>query len=683
MSSTTVKIPYGILPDDPDTLVSPSARRKEWKGELVGARCGLVCPECGRPLVAARYRTDDPHTDYYFKHAGLDSIACDGYSRQTIKKIASQGLTRGDKILLPFVRLEDERPHASIPERYLPQRNADDNAEDVLRDLSPAKATLLDIGISREDIEYATVMFVSVLWENGMEETLAVHLRQNKPLELTAIEELRDKGYPCLEVEIGSIAAKMFSDAWLSQVVKRLKGGVSRRSTFKQWLYYPAVARLLAECRKLRGTRMTLPPFHLSSASASPPSSQWTGSIKETFVPMSNGYRLPDMIVEEHPNAVLETIEPLDGGGYLMTADGDGAVRRFQVVFSDSPPNAAQLPEEGAPLLILPQLPSDTRCDLPDDLVRSLKQGRWLRNAAVKDKADEMYSLVVNADTTVLSTERLWENTSEDLGVAVADGKGKFPGGFVDLLCGNQIVQIDFSISIEQAPIISGNDSLYCLGDLPEQAHDMLLEELKIINEGADDPYEIVSSGWGYSNAQSTKERMGALTAIESRLAYERCVRKRLSSNRGAAATEVDMFKFVDNDADALAGINVTRRRLAIDVLGDAVRRSAYREKLRSKGWGNLECDENDRSNKVWKILSDGRGTPCFVILIVNDEPAEENLLGRIGMLMMDLASLWKKEREWLDVSEYEKDKVPVGKMAGDEHPRHVSKVQLDWKNRR
>lgn len=142
MSSLDFVVPFGIriLDDGTEKTVylDDIGATEDDVAANYGRRCGLVCPECGQPILAVRRQRGNNGKGFKcFAHASGASAHCEGYGERSSHKAAEDMLVNGigESFWLPAVNVSDLVAHTS---RY--------------SDSGTARNEVMEVSESREDV---------------------------------------------------------------------------------------------------------------------------------------------------------------------------------------------------------------------------------------------------------------------------------------------------------------------------------------------------------------------------------------------------------------------------------------------------------------------------------------------------------------------------------------------------
>lgn len=142
MSSADFVVPFGIriLENGTEKTVylDDIGATEDDVAANYGRRCGLVCPECGQPILAVRRQRGNNGKGFKcFAHASGASAHCEGYGERSSHKAAEDMLSNGigESFWLPAVNVSDLVAHTS---RY--------------SDSGTARDEVMEVSESREDV---------------------------------------------------------------------------------------------------------------------------------------------------------------------------------------------------------------------------------------------------------------------------------------------------------------------------------------------------------------------------------------------------------------------------------------------------------------------------------------------------------------------------------------------------
>lgn len=157
-----------------------------------GRRCGLVCPECGQPILAVRRQQSNNGKGFKcFAHASGASAHCEGYGERSSHKAAEDMLANGisEVFWLPAVNVSDLVSHTS---RYSDSGTARDEVMEVFE--SREDVNNRGKGIIRDDchISDGTECIVDRVWLEHDTDNAPIPLPSNKRPD--AVVEMHEKG---------------------------------------------------------------------------------------------------------------------------------------------------------------------------------------------------------------------------------------------------------------------------------------------------------------------------------------------------------------------------------------------------------------------------------------------------------------------------------------------------------
>lgn len=157
-----------------------------------GRRCGLVCPECGQPILAVRRQQGNNGKGLKcFAHASGASAHCEGYGERSSHKAAEEMLFNGigESFLLPAVNVSDLVAHTS---RYSDSGTARDEVMEVFESREDVNAR--GKGIIRDNchISDAVECIVDRVWLEHDTDNAPIPLPSNKRPD--AVVEMHEKG---------------------------------------------------------------------------------------------------------------------------------------------------------------------------------------------------------------------------------------------------------------------------------------------------------------------------------------------------------------------------------------------------------------------------------------------------------------------------------------------------------
>ena len=157
-----------------------------------GRRCGLVCPECGQPILAVRRQQGNNGKGFKcFAHASGASAHCEGYGERSSHKAAEDMLSNGigESFWLPAVNVSDLVAHTS---RYSDSGTARDEVMEVFE--SREDVNNRGRGIIRDDchISDAVECIVDRVWLEHDTDNAPIPLPSNKRPD--AVVEMHENG---------------------------------------------------------------------------------------------------------------------------------------------------------------------------------------------------------------------------------------------------------------------------------------------------------------------------------------------------------------------------------------------------------------------------------------------------------------------------------------------------------
>lgn len=197
MSSSDFVVPFGIkiLEDGTEKTVylDDIGATEDDVAANYGRRCGLVCPECGQPILAVRRQQGNNGKGFKcFAHASGASAHCEGYGERSSHKAAEDMLSNGigETFWLPAVDVSDLVAHTN---RYSDSGGRfRDEVMEVLE--SREDANNRGRGIIRDDchISDATECVVDRVWLEHDTDNAPIPLPSNKRPD--AVVEMHEKG---------------------------------------------------------------------------------------------------------------------------------------------------------------------------------------------------------------------------------------------------------------------------------------------------------------------------------------------------------------------------------------------------------------------------------------------------------------------------------------------------------
>lgn len=196
MSSADFVVPFGIkiLEDGTEKTVflDDIGATEDDVAANYGRRCGLVCPECGQPILAVRRQQGNNGKGFKcFAHASGASAHCEGYGERSSHKAAEDMLFNGigESFWLPAVNVSDLVAHTS---RYSDSGTARDEVIEVFE--SREDVNNRGRGIIRDDchISDAVECIVDRVWLEHDTDNAPIPLPSNKRPD--AVVEMHEKG---------------------------------------------------------------------------------------------------------------------------------------------------------------------------------------------------------------------------------------------------------------------------------------------------------------------------------------------------------------------------------------------------------------------------------------------------------------------------------------------------------
>ena len=196
MSSSDFVVPFGIriLEDGTEKTVylDDIGATEDDVAANYGRRCGLVCPECGQPILAVRRQQGNNGKGFKcFAHASGASAHCEGYGERSSHKAAEDMLFNGigESFWLPAVNVSDLVAHTS---RYSDSGTARDEVMEVFE--SREDVNNRGRGIVRDDchISDAVECIVDRVWLEHDTDNAPIPLPSNKRPD--AVVEMHEKG---------------------------------------------------------------------------------------------------------------------------------------------------------------------------------------------------------------------------------------------------------------------------------------------------------------------------------------------------------------------------------------------------------------------------------------------------------------------------------------------------------
>lgn len=195
MSSSDFVVPFGIkiLEDGTEKTVylDDIGATENDVAANYGRRCGLVCPECGQPILAVRRQQGNNGKGFKcFAHASGASAHCEGYGERSSHKAAEDMLVNGigESFWLPAVNVSDLVAHTS---RYSDSGTARDEVMEVFESREDVNAR--GRGIIRDNchISDAVECVVDRVWLEHDTDNAPIPLPSNKRPD--AVVEMHEK----------------------------------------------------------------------------------------------------------------------------------------------------------------------------------------------------------------------------------------------------------------------------------------------------------------------------------------------------------------------------------------------------------------------------------------------------------------------------------------------------------
>lgn len=157
-----------------------------------GRRCGLVCPECGQPILAVRRQRGNNGKGFKcFAHASGASAHCEGYGERSSHKAAEDMLINGigESFWLPAVNVSDLVAHTS---RYSDSGTARDEVIEVSESREDVNNRGRGIVCDNCHISDAVECVVDRVWLEHDTDNAPIPLPSNKRPD--AVVEMHEKG---------------------------------------------------------------------------------------------------------------------------------------------------------------------------------------------------------------------------------------------------------------------------------------------------------------------------------------------------------------------------------------------------------------------------------------------------------------------------------------------------------
>lgn len=274
MSSADFVVPFGIriLEDGTEKTVylDDIGATEDDVAANYGRRCGLVCPECGQPILAVRRQQGNNGRGFKcFAHASGASAHCDGYGERSSHKAAEDMLANGigESFWLPAVNVSDLVAHTSrysdngavrdeVVEVFESRENVNTRGRGIIRDdchISDAAECIVDRVWLEHDTDNAPIPLPSnkrpdAVVEmhgkgNGKKHIVAVEFRYAHPKSIEDMQAFYGAGTSVVEILLpvvrdgGENMKRELHDAVFGYSPESGKGGRDVSNVRREWLY--------------------------------------------------------------------------------------------------------------------------------------------------------------------------------------------------------------------------------------------------------------------------------------------------------------------------------------------------------------------------------------------------------------------------------------------------------------
>lgn len=274
MSSADFVVPFGIriLEDGTEKTVflDDIGATEDDVAANYGRRCGLVCPECGQPILAVRRQQGNNGKGFKcFAHASGASAHCEGYGERSSHKAAEDMLFNGigESFWLPAVNVSDLVAHTSrysdsgtardeVMEVYESREDVNNRGRGIVRDnchISDAVECIIDHVWLEHDTNNAPIPLPSnkrpdavvEMHEkgNGKKHIVAVEFRYAHAKSLEDMQAFYGAGTSVVEILLpkvrdgGENMKKELHDAVFGCSQESGKDGLSVPNIRREWLY--------------------------------------------------------------------------------------------------------------------------------------------------------------------------------------------------------------------------------------------------------------------------------------------------------------------------------------------------------------------------------------------------------------------------------------------------------------
>lgn len=240
-AKTNMKNPYGIDENGRYTTVNDLAPSTQY-----GLACNLVCPECGRPLVAVR--TSGRRTMSHLAHHA-DDTDCTGYgesaSHALAKEILLEAAERHETFVLPPVFVSDAVPHAKLSKATYRHAEPKMKAIEVTIESVYLEHDAAKRYISGSKIPDAVMEFSY----RGRRSAIAVEISNTHAKSIEDVREYaeEEKIRGVVEIDVSPVQPTPENAVIFRELLRRHIMGYEKRSDAKYWLYNPKMREQLDE----------------------------------------------------------------------------------------------------------------------------------------------------------------------------------------------------------------------------------------------------------------------------------------------------------------------------------------------------------------------------------------------------------------------------------------------------
>lgn len=232
--------PYGL--DDNGRYTTANMLSPETR---YGLACGLVCPECGRPLVAVR--SPGKRTMSHLAHAADDFGECTGYgetaSHSLAKDILSEAAAEHAAITLPPVFASDAVPHTARESREI-YRHAQPK-------LKAIKAEIVNIWFEHDAasiLEGSKIPdAIAEISYKGRFAKIAIEIKNTHAKSLEDVQEFsKEKNLRgVIEIDVSDISPTPENSCYFQELLRRRILEHEKKSDKRYWLYNPKMSENL------------------------------------------------------------------------------------------------------------------------------------------------------------------------------------------------------------------------------------------------------------------------------------------------------------------------------------------------------------------------------------------------------------------------------------------------------